>query len=362
MGASTAPWLLRMSSDALLPHCCLNEKPFFVGDTRSMRTSFILPRQPFSSSSILTFARRRGHQASSSPIKSKKQKKKEQNFHGKGTQEDADDDAFEALFRQLEEDLKNDDLSSENGDDDDDISEEDLAKLERELEEALKDDELFGALDLAGDGKKEDESEEDEKEEENEDDNTANHHVQDLEDDDNDEEMSVKLKNWQLKRLAYALKNGRRKTSIKNLAADLCLDRAVVLELLRDPPPDLLMLSAALPDNPVSTVVEPVDKLAEASPLEMTSVTTKAESEMKVPVHVMQSNWSAKKRIKKAQLDTLERVYNRTKRPTNTMISNIVHLTNLPKKRVVKWFEDKRAEDGVPERRLPYERSASTFT
>ena len=44
------------------------------------------------------------------------------------------------------------------------------------------------------------------------------------------------------------------------------------------------------------------------------------------------------------------------------MISNIVHLTNLPKKRVVKWFEDKRAEDGIPEHRLPYERSASTFT
>nr|XP_027083144.1 protein OVEREXPRESSOR OF CATIONIC PEROXIDASE 3-like isoform X1 [Coffea arabica]XP_027083145.1 protein OVEREXPRESSOR OF CATIONIC PEROXIDASE 3-like isoform X1 [Coffea arabica] len=354
MGASTAAWLPHMSSFvALKPHCCLNKKPLFV-DTKSIRTSCILPRQSFSSSSILTFARRRGgHQASSSPVKSKKQKKKEQTFGSKSTQEDEDDDAFEALFRQLEEDLKNDNLSSENGDDDDEISEEDLAKLERELEEALKDDELFGALDLVGDGKTEDESDEDEKEEDNEDDNTANYHVEDLEDDDNDEEMPVKLKNWQLKRLAYALKNGRRKTNIKSLAADLCLDRAVVLELLRDPPPDLLMMSAALPDKPVSTVVEPVNKLKEACPLEMTPVTTKAEAEVKVPVHVMQSNWSAKKRIKKAQLDTLERVYNRTKRPSNAMISNIVHLTNLPKKRVVKWFEDKRAEDGIPEHRLP---------
>lgn len=46
------------------------------------------------------------------------------------------------------------------------------------------------------------------------------------------------------------------------------------------------------------------------------------------------------------------------------MISNIVHVTNLPRKRVVKWFEDKRTEDEVPDRRLPYQRSTpdSVFT
>lgn len=43
----------------------------------------------------------------------------------------------------------------------------------------------------------------------------------------------------------------------------------------------------------------------------------------------------------------------------NAMVSSIVHLTNLPRKRVVKWFEDKRAEDGVPEQRVPYEPRAS---
>lgn len=42
----------------------------------------------------------------------------------------------------------------------------------------------------------------------------------------------------------------------------------------------------------------------------------------------------------------------------NTMISSIVQVTNLPRKRVVKWFEDKRAEDGVPANRLPFQRSA----
>lgn len=143
-----------------------------------------------------------------------------------GDEDDADEDAFEALFRQLEEDLKNDDLSVD--DDDDDISEEDLAKLERELEEALKDDELIGSLDLVGDAKTEDESEEEEEEEDKlengEADCIANHDDEDIEeegeeeedndDDDDEEEMPVKLKNWQRKRLAYALKNGRRKTSV----------------------------------------------------------------------------------------------------------------------------------------------------
>lgn len=41
----------------------------------------------------------------------------------------------------------------------------------------------------------------------------------------------------------------------------------------------------------------------------------------------------------------------------NAMISSIVHVTNIPRKKVVKWFEDKRAEEGVPDRRLPYEPS-----
>lgn len=40
------------------------------------------------------------------------------------------------------------------------------------------------------------------------------------------------------------------------------------------------------------------------------------ESKVKVPVHVMQSDWSARKRLKKVQVQTLERVYARTKRPS----------------------------------------------
>lgn len=41
------------------------------------------------------------------------------------------------------------------------------------------------------------------------------------------------------------------------------------------------------------------------------------------------------------------------------MISNIVHVTKIPRKKVLKWFEDKRAEDGVPDHRQPYQRFAS---
>lgn len=40
----------------------------------------------------------------------------------------------------------------------------------------------------------------------------------------------------------------------------------------------------------------------------------------------------------------------------NAMISSIVHVTNIPRRRVVKWFEDKRAEDGVPDDRVPFQR------
>lgn len=48
----------------------------------------------------------------------------------------------------------------------------------------------------------------------------------------------------------------------------------------------------------------------------------------------------------------------------NAMISSIVHVTNLPRRRVVKWFEEKRADEGVPDEHRPYRRksSESVFT
>jgi hypothetical protein len=46
----------------------------------------------------------------------------------------------------------------------------------------------------------------------------------------------------------------------------------------------------------------------------------KSESEMKLPVHVRQDSWFARKRLKKVHVETLERVYRRTKRPTVSLV------------------------------------------
>ncbi|KAK9101954.1 hypothetical protein Sjap_019208 [Stephania japonica] len=174
------------------------------------------------------------------------------------------------------------------------------------------------------------------------------------------DERPIQLKNWQLRRLASALKIGRRKTSIKSLAAELCLDRTLVLKLLRDPPPNLLLLSAALPDKVKPANLELETEIVEPSPPKAMASTVEPEPEVSEPVHVMQKRWSMQKRLKKVQVETLERVYKRSKRPTNAMISSIVHVTNLPKKRIVQWFEEKRAEEGVPDNRRPYHRSSDT--
>ncbi|KAJ7966158.1 protein OVEREXPRESSOR OF CATIONIC PEROXIDASE 3 [Quillaja saponaria] len=297
--------------------------------------TLILPRQPLSRS-ILVFSRRRNSNSELTAASSSSKKKKKKNLTHNDAKEGADveDDAFEALFRQLEEDLKNDDLPLD--DSDDEISEEDLAMLERELEDALGEDDTEILSSAVGNA----ESSNDTKE-----------------DDDKEDEKPVKLRNWQLRRLATALKAGRRKTSIKSLAAEVCLDRGVVLELLREPPPALLMMSLALPDEPAPTVLVPETKPLEIIDKETSVDPSEDGTKAKVPVHVMQHRWSAQKRLKKVQVDTLERVYKRTRRPTNSMISSIVQVTNLPRRRVVKWFEDKRAEDGVPLNRLPYQRS-----
>ncbi|KAK8568737.1 hypothetical protein V6N13_106626 [Hibiscus sabdariffa] len=297
----------------------------------------ILPASQPRRRSTLAFSRRRNNPPETTSSAKKKRVKKEK----KGlVEEDFEGDPFEALFNQLEEDLKNDNSDMDDDDDEgDEIKEEDIDRLANELAEALGDFDFEGFTSTPDDA--EEEAEGDEEEEE--------------------EERPVKLKNWQLRRLATALKVGRRKTSIKTLAAELCLDRAVVLELLREPPPELLMMSATLPDEPVKREPETVPEIEhiETEVSETTIDSVKHEPKVKEPVHVMQQRWSAQKRLKKVHVETLEKVYRRSKRPTNTMISSIVQVTNLPRKRIVKWFEDKRNEEGVPEHRQPYRRHVS---
>lgn len=115
---------------------------------------------------------------------------------------EGDEDAFELLFKQLEEDLKNDDLSKDDSGEGDEITEEDLALLERELEDA------FGDFDtqLLNSDTAETEGGND----------PAN-------DSDGEDESPLKLKTWQMKKLARALKAGRRKTGVSAFSHLFCL-------------------------------------------------------------------------------------------------------------------------------------------
>lgn len=115
-------------------------------------------------------------------------------------------DAFELLFNQLEQDLKRGDLSDDDGEDG--ITEEEMSLLERELENALGDfdAELLNSdvIDVElGSGPEND-------------DEDGDGDGYDGESQDGDEEP-VNLKNWQMKKLARALKAGRRKTSVRVL-------------------------------------------------------------------------------------------------------------------------------------------------
>ncbi|XP_050884882.1 protein OVEREXPRESSOR OF CATIONIC PEROXIDASE 3 [Lathyrus oleraceus] len=108
------------------------------------------------------------------------------------------------LFKQLEEDLKNDDLSMD--DIGDEISKEDMALLERELEGAL--DDFDGEL-LNSDTVE----------------TPAVNEAEKISKDGNDGPLN--LRTWQLNKLARALKTGRRKTECKSLILIYCLFRVL---------------------------------------------------------------------------------------------------------------------------------------
>ncbi|KAK4277153.1 hypothetical protein QN277_015194 [Acacia crassicarpa] len=319
-------------------HCfpSARSKRFIVGSLTLLRRPLSFP--------VLVYPRGRDLSSAIVAASSRKKKKKQNLPQNHVKVEDEEEDAFELLFKQLEEDLKNDDTPF--NDSDNEITEEDLVKLEQELSDAVGEDDEEMFFSASSDTKIDDDDNEEEEEGDDDDDYKG-------------DGRQVNLRSWQLRKLAKVLKTGRRKTSIKSLAAELFLDRAIVLELLREPPPNLLMMSLSLPDEPTAPVVESEAKPSETVLEEIRTDHEELGPESNVPVHVMQRRWSAQKRLKRSHVDTLERIYRRTKRPTNTMISSIVHVTNLPRSRVVKWFEDKRAEDGVSEDRVPYRRSVA---
>jgi hypothetical protein len=244
---------------------------------------------------------------SNRPLSSSKTKKAHKNEED---EDSLDEDALEALFIQLEKDLEKDQLSDD--DENDMITDEEISKFEEELKEAISD----------------------------------------IDDDEEalDEYPPLKLENWQLQKLAAALEVGRRKVSVKILTEELGLDREIVLDLLRNPPPELLLIQP-VKDNTgsIQSAIKPDNDNvgSSGSDRKLVDPTSKeaSKNEAEVPIFFNQVQWNRKKRMKKVQIATLEKVYRRTRRPTDAMVDNIIHLTNLPRKAIVKWFSDKRMQE-----------------
>lgn len=138
-------------------------------------------------------------------------------------EEEEEEDAFELLFKQLEEDLKRGgDLSDD--DDEDEITEEEMALLERELEDALGD---FDAELLNSDLK---DSETDSDPENDDDDD----------DDDDGDGRSTELRDWRLKKMARALREdiADLENALGGLDADLLNSNVIDVETGSDPEND----------------------------------------------------------------------------------------------------------------------------
>lgn len=88
--------------------------------------------------------------------------------------------------------------------------------------------------------------------------------------------------------------------------------------MLRNPPSDLLLLSASLPDIVLKQPVQIENKFIEEEedPSPLIEPIVKPDSEAKTPIRLIQSRWSTEKKLKKMQVQVLEKVYHRTKRPT----------------------------------------------
>lgn len=270
--------------------------------------------------------------------------------------EDGDDDAaleraMEDLFAQLEMDLES---SVADSGDDEEFTEEELALMAKELQDAFDeaglefeglDDEESGpkTVDMfMKDGMYSDDSvvhNRGEQEEEDEDEEGVE------DEDEEDEERMVPLEKWQLRKLAAAAEKGRRNVNVKILSAELGMDRADVLSFLRNPPPELLLMSDEL-ENEVAEASERAEAKVEKAP-KVAAASRKQPAPPLNPSGGPQSprSWHGSKRLKKEHIATFERVYRNSTRPSNAMIENLVNLTHVPRKKILQWFDDKRAEN-----------------
>ncbi|XP_024540144.1 protein OVEREXPRESSOR OF CATIONIC PEROXIDASE 3-like [Selaginella moellendorffii] len=161
----------------------------------------------------------------------------------------------------------------------------------------------------------------------------------------------VKLEKWQLRKLRDALDVEKSQLKVKALAGETGLDRRDVLTFLRDPPPELIELIDSISDKESD---EEEDKPEDQTGTqEQDSEAGKEENDsprverIGLPGDTQGTGpkaWYGKKRIRKEHLETFEKVFQRTKRPTGALIQNIVELTHVPRKRVLDWFENRRQE------------------
>lgn len=117
---------------------------------------------------------------------------------------------------------------------------------------------------------------------------------------------------------------------VKALAADLGMDRADVLSFLRNPPPELLLMSASLDEESAERTAS--SKLAEASGrMKPSKVVTpeKREPELKPATAggpQGPKSWHSNKRLRKEHIATFERVYRQSQRPSVSFILSKVYV------------------------------------
>ncbi|KAL2653325.1 hypothetical protein R1flu_021453 [Riccia fluitans] len=271
---------------------------------------------------------RGGDNDSSSSVQ---QKDEFQTKKTKQEQEDEEDAlaeaALEALFAQLEKDLEDESMSDDD-DDNEDFTEEEVMALEDELEAALLGIEYKPRITTTAGHLTEEDSE-----------------LQIDEEEEEEEQRVVSLEKWQLKKLASAAEIGRRHVNVKALASELGMDRADVLAWLKNPPPELVMLGASMELGDESEDSDEGDADVGAASLRTSSkdsgLSTKQNPGRQELAPV---TWHNQKRLRKEHVATFERVFRRTRRPTNAMIQNLVELTHVPRKRIVEWFDQRRQE------------------
>lgn len=103
---------------------------------------------------------------------------------------------------------------------------------------------------------------------------------------------------------------------VKILSAELGMDRADVLSFLRNPPPELLLMSDEL-ENEVAEASERAEAKVEKAP-KVAAASRKQPAPPLNPSGGPQSprSWHGSKRLKKEHIATFERVYRNSTRPS----------------------------------------------